>query len=98
VRVSVVAAWPGEQQVVELDLAPGARVIDAVRASGLAGRFSGVAAEALELGVWSKRCAADTALREGDRVEIYRPLEADAKAMRRARSRLSPSKRSRNAP
>jgi putative ubiquitin-RnfH superfamily antitoxin RatB of RatAB toxin-antitoxin module len=97
-RVSVAAAWRGEQHVVELDLAEGARAIDAVHASGLAARFPGIAPESLELGIWSRRCAADAPLREGDRVEIYRPLEADAKEMRRERSRLNPSKRSRNAP
>jgi hypothetical protein len=97
-RVSVVAAWPGEQCLIELDLAEGARAIDAVRASGLAERFEGVAPEALPLGIWSRRCAPEAALREGDRVEIYRPLAVDAKAMRRERSRVNPSKRSRNAP
>ena len=97
-RVSVAAAWPGEQQVVELELAEGARAIDAVRASGLADRFGGVSIEALALGIWSRRCAPEAALREGDRVEIYRPLAADAKAMRRERSRVRTSKRSRNAP
>jgi putative ubiquitin-RnfH superfamily antitoxin RatB of RatAB toxin-antitoxin module len=97
-RVTVVAAWPGEQWVVEVELAQDARAMDAVTASGLAERFAGIAVEQLTLGIWSKRCAPDAPLREGDRVEIYRPLTADAKAMRRERSRVNPSKRSRNAP
>ena len=37
-------------------------------------------------------------LRDGDRVELYRPLSADPKAMRRARARLKPSTRSRSGP
>jgi uncharacterized protein len=96
VRVTVAAAWPGEQLLVEVELPEGARAIDAVHASGLAARFPGTAPEALELGIWSRRCGADAVLRDGDRVEIYRPITADAKAMRR--SRVKPSRRSRNAP
>lgn len=97
-KVAVVAALPQEQRVVEVDVAPGASAWDAAVASGLLALYAGIPAEALTLGIWSKACARDTALREGDRVEIYRPIRADAKAMRRQRARLSPSRRSRNAP
>jgi hypothetical protein len=97
-KVSVVAALPREQRVVELDLPAGASVWDAVRASGLLALYEGLPAEELAVGVWSRACPRETLLREGDRVEIYRPIRADAKAMRRDRARLRPSRRSRNAP
>lgn len=97
-KVSVVAAWPGEQRIVDLDLPAGATAWDAVVASGLLALCAQAALGQLTVGVWSKPCAKDAALREGDRVEIYRPIRADAKTMRRDRARLKPSRRSRNAP
>jgi putative ubiquitin-RnfH superfamily antitoxin RatB of RatAB toxin-antitoxin module len=96
--VTVVAALPGEQRVIEVEVAAGATAWDAVLASGALDLYAGVAPESLQVGIWSRVCARDTPLRDGDRVEIYRPLRADAKAMRRERARLKPSKPPRSAP
>lgn len=87
-RVSVALALPHRQEVVDLVLAPGATVADAIAAARFAERFPGLDLAAFTTGVWSRPRPADTALRDGDRVELYRPLEADAKAQRRARARL----------
>lgn len=96
-RVSVAVALPERQEVVELELPAGATVGDAVGAARLPERFPGLDVAAFTLGVWSRPCRADTPLRDGDRVELYRPLQADAKARRRARAQLSPpSTRSRS--
>lgn len=97
-RVSVVAALPREQRVIELDLPEGATAWDAVVASGLLALYAQTPPGEIAVGVWSKPCAKEAPLRDGDRVEIYRPIRADAKAMRRDRARLKPSRRSRNAP
>ena len=97
-RVSVALALPDRQEVVDLELEPGALVRDAIAASGLAQRFPEAGIGAMRTGIWSRPCAADTALRDGDRVELYRDLQVDAKAMRRARARLrTSSTRSRSA-
>lgn len=40
---------------------------------------------ALDLGVWGKRVPAHQVLRDGDRLEIYRPLNVDPKVARRER-------------
>jgi putative ubiquitin-RnfH superfamily antitoxin RatB of RatAB toxin-antitoxin module len=98
VKVSVAAALPREQRVVELDVAQGITAWGAVEASGVLELYAGLAPGELALGIWSQPCARDTVLREGDRVEIYRPIRADAKEMRRSRARLKTSRRSRNAP
>ena len=97
-KVSVAAALPREQRVVELEVPSGTTAWEAVEASGVLGLYADVPREELTTGIWSRPCARDAALREGDRVEIYRPIRADAKAMRRSRARLKPSRRSRNAP
>ena len=97
-RVSVAVALPSRQEVIELDLPEGSDVAAALQAAGLRERFPGLDLQACEVGIWSRVVARETRLREGDRVEIYRPLAADAKAMRRARAKARPSTRSRNAP
>jgi putative ubiquitin-RnfH superfamily antitoxin RatB of RatAB toxin-antitoxin module len=97
-RVTVAIALPGRQEVIELRLAAGATVGDALAAARVQERYPELGVDATA-GIWSRACARDTPLRDGDRVEVYRPLKADAKAMRRARARIKPaSPRSRNAP
>jgi len=96
-KVAVAVALPERQEVVEVELPEGATVADALRAARVAERHPALA-EA-PVGVWARACARDRELREGDRVEVYRDLRADAKAQRRARARLKPSStRSRNGP
>ncbi|MDE2275801.1 MAG: RnfH family protein [Burkholderiales bacterium] len=86
-RVEVVyCPAPGLTDRVGVQLAAGATVADALRASGLLTRHA-LAAEGLQVGVWSRRRTLQTALREGDRVEIYRPLTVDPKEARRRRQR-----------
>jgi len=91
VRVFVALALPASQEVVELELPSGSRVEDALAAAHLEARAPLLAAGRLRVGIWGRPCERGTALRDGDRVEIYRSLAADAKAMRRARARVKPS-------
>lgn len=95
-KVSVAVALPGRQEVVEVELPEGARVADALEAARVRERFPELDWGAARLGVWSRPCAASRVLREGDRVEAYRPLAADPREQRRARLRTS--SRPRNAP
>ena len=97
-RVTVAVALPGRQEVVPLELAQGATVGDALLAAGLAARFPGEDLAALDVGVWGMRVARDTELREGDRVELYRALQADPKELRRRRAKPRTSTRSRSGP
>ena len=90
-KVCVALALPAVQEVVELELPDGATVADAIAAAALAQRFPGLDLGALDVGVWSRPCDRSTILRDGDRVELYRALQADAKAQRRARARLRTS-------
>jgi putative ubiquitin-RnfH superfamily antitoxin RatB of RatAB toxin-antitoxin module len=69
---------------VVLDLPPGSTVQDALQASGLLQRLPPV--EFGRLGVWGSPVTVKTRLRERDRVEIYRPLIADPKEVRRERA------------
>lgn len=94
-RVSVAIALPSRQEVIELDLPEGARVAEAIALARVRERYPELDLDACDVGIWSRVCGRDTVLREGDRVEVYRPLAADAKAMRRQRAKLKPAARSR---
>jgi putative ubiquitin-RnfH superfamily antitoxin RatB of RatAB toxin-antitoxin module len=80
-RIEVVCALPGSVQAVELRLPAGSRVRDALAASGLAAQANGA------IGVFGKEVDPDAPLADGDRVEIYRPLQMDPKERRRQRAR-----------
>jgi hypothetical protein len=83
-RIEVVYALPHKQKRILLDLPPGSTVRGALRASGL---LQGVPQmEVARLGVWGQAVTADTRLRDRDRVEVYRPLIADPKEVRRERA------------
>ena len=77
-----------------VDVAASATALDAIRASDLATRCPDVDISTATVGVWGRACALDAPLREGDRVEIYRPLAMDPNEARRLRAReLRRSKR-----
>jgi len=95
-KVSVVVALPDLQEVIELELAPGATLSDALAAARLGQRFPGVEFNAMRTGIWSRTAKPSTALREGDRIELYRALKADPKQMRRKRAAVRRSSRSRS--
>jgi hypothetical protein len=85
VKVQVVRAWPRRFDVVELDLPDGATVGDAVAAAGMAND-----ADIVGHAVFGVRATLETVLREGDRVELLRPLLADPKESRRRRAESKP--------
>lgn len=86
IRVEVAYAEPSRQFLRALDLPLGATIADAIAASGLDIEF-GIDLSRLDCGIWSKAASRDTALRDGDRVELYRALVADPKEARRRRAR-----------
>lgn len=83
IRVEVVYALPDRQRLVELEVPRGCTAREAVERSGLQHEFQEIDPEDNALGIFGRRCAPDHRLRDGDRVEIYRPLKADPKEVRR---------------
>jgi putative ubiquitin-RnfH superfamily antitoxin RatB of RatAB toxin-antitoxin module len=86
----VIVTWsPAPRQVLEwpIELPEGATVRDAVLASGWRDANPGQEPSAAQLGVWGRRCAPEHPVRDGDRVEVYRPLLVDPKVARRERFR-----------
>ena len=66
----------------------GATLVDALRASGVLERHPQIDLARQAVGIWGRIRALDTPLKDGDRVEIYRPLQVDPKEARRRRQRL----------
>lgn len=85
-RIEVVYALRSEQVLVALEMEEGATVREAVERSGLPERFPGLEIAPGRVGVFGRVVPLDFRLRDGDRVEIYRPLLADPKQVRRERA------------
>jgi putative ubiquitin-RnfH superfamily antitoxin RatB of RatAB toxin-antitoxin module len=86
-RVEVVYAGAAQQHCVSVELAPGANIADAVAAARRTAGYPAFEAGDMQLGIFGKLATPETPLREGDRVEIYRPLLVDPMQARRRRAR-----------
>ena len=84
-KVEVVYALPGEARILTVSVPDGATVRDALSKAGVDFKPGHV-------GVFGETVTADRRLADGDRVEIYRPLELDPKEARRRRA-LKPRRR-----
>ena len=86
IRVEVVYARADVQEVIAVELEQGARVADALAASGLTD-LPDPRSSRNYIGIWGVLTSPDTELRDRDRIEIYRDLVADPKQARRQRAR-----------
>lgn len=84
--VEVAYALSEEQVILPVEVEEGTTALQAVEQSGILERFPEIDAEKPKMGIFSKVCKGDTVLREMDRVEIYRPLIADPKEVRKKRA------------
>jgi putative ubiquitin-RnfH superfamily antitoxin RatB of RatAB toxin-antitoxin module len=86
-KVLISFATPSEQREVSLEVPQDSSV------RSILGFFAdelsrlGFDIEASPVGIWGKVCTRDTIAKEGDRIEVYRPLETDPKEARRARAK-----------
>jgi hypothetical protein len=85
VRIEIVYAEPHRAIVKALSLAAGSCIADALQLAAHDPDFSGVDLVNSPLGVFGRAAVRQYVLKEGDRIEIYRPLAADPKAARRSR-------------
>lgn len=85
-KVEVVCALPEKQVLRTLNIQEGTSVLEAIEQSGIMQEFPDVQLDPNRLGIFSLKAKASDILRQGDRVEIYRPLLADPKEARRNRA------------
>lgn len=86
IHVEVVYALPAVQRLRRVKLPAGSTVRDAIERSGLLAECPEIDLATNKVGVFGKLTRLDAALRQRDRVEIYRPLVADPKDVRRRRA------------
>ncbi|MCX8086433.1 MAG: RnfH family protein [Rhodocyclaceae bacterium] len=86
IHIEVAYALPERQEVVPLTLPAGSTLGQALEASGLLAKYPEIDLAKGKFGIYGKLAKLDTVLRERDRVEIYRPLIADPKEVRKQRA------------
>lgn len=86
ISVEVVYALPEKQYLQKVSLEEGATVEQAIVASELLRLRTDIDLSQNKVGIWSRAVKLQDAVHDGDRVEIYRPLIADPKALRRQRA------------
>ena len=86
IRIEVAYATPQKQLIIEHEIDPGTLPREAIRDSGIDQHFTEIDLDNCSIGVFSKIIAPNYQLQEGDRIEIYRPLIADPKEIRRQRA------------
>ena len=85
--VEVAYATPERQKIIVLEVEPGCTALAAAEQSGITQYFPEIDLAVAKIGVFGKTVKADQyRLKASDRVEIYRPLLADPKALRKARA------------
>ncbi|NEX59748.1 RnfH family protein [Noviherbaspirillum galbum] len=85
-RVQVCYARPERQILMDIMVAQGSTLRQAIDASGMLAEAPEIDLDQARVGIHGKVKTLDTVLREGDRVEIYRPLIADPMESRRRRA------------
>ena len=88
-QVEVAYARPDKQQIVPVKVPEGTTALEAVKLSGIVDNFTEIEPDAIDMGVFGKviKDPASHELREGDRVELYRPLKIDPKQARLNRAK-----------
>ncbi|MFQ3249591.1 RnfH family protein [Glaciecola sp.] len=86
INVEVVYGLPKKQSLLSFKVAADACVLDAIELSGIQKIHPDIDLKENKVGVWNRACKLTDSLKEGDRVEIYRPLIADPKEVRKRRA------------
>ena len=92
IAVEVAYALPQKQYLQRVTLPEGATVEEAIRASGLLELRTDISLKDNKVGIFSRPVKLGDEVQDGDRVEIYRPLIADPKELRRLRAEKSADK------
>ena len=96
IRVEVAYALPDRQAIIALDVPAGTTMHEAVLRSGICERFPGmIDPDTVAMGVYAKLepSPKTRVLADGERVELYRPLEVDPRDSRKERAQKTKQKR-----
>lgn len=91
ISVEIVFADDKLQKIIPVSADPLSCIADVIYQSGILSNFPTIDLDKNKVGIFGKLCSLDTKVREGDRIEIYRPLSRDPKKIRRNRAKKQQS-------
>ena len=97
ISVEVAYAMPDKQAIIQLEVDQGTTAMAAAEQSGIVDRFEGLTLEGAKLGIFGKAVPNTHEMSAGERVEVYRPLLIDPKAVRKARAAEAKERRAKEA-
>ncbi|RLV59942.1 RnfH family protein [Parashewanella curva] len=86
IMIDVVYALPKQQKIISVNARLGATAIEVLKQSGMQTFFPEIDYDNVKLGIFSNLIKPDRVMEAGERLEIYRPLIADPKDVRRRRA------------
>ena len=86
ISVEVAYALPTKQSIVELAVKSDSSVEEVIAASNIQTLYPDIELDKAKVGIWSRVVKLRDKVKEGDRIEIYRPLIADPKEVRKRRA------------
>ncbi|NEZ04152.1 RnfH family protein [Wenzhouxiangella sp. XN201] len=89
IHIEVAAALPDRQLLLSMTVPAGTTLAEAVARADLPSRLPGLEVDESRLGIFGRKCRPETVLSDGDRAEVYRPLTADPKTIRRELAELA---------
>jgi putative ubiquitin-RnfH superfamily antitoxin RatB of RatAB toxin-antitoxin module len=85
-HIEVAYALPTKQSLVDVSINEGATVEEVIQASNLLNEYPDIDLSSTKVGIWSRVVKLRDTVKDGDRIEIYRPLIADPKEIRKRRA------------
>lgn len=86
IKVEVVYGLPNKQSLLSLSVGNQCTVAQAIESSGMQKIYPDIDLDINRVGIWNRTCKLTDMLVDGDRIEIYRPLIADPKEVRKRRA------------
>jgi putative ubiquitin-RnfH superfamily antitoxin RatB of RatAB toxin-antitoxin module len=86
IKVEVVYGLAHKQKLLSLPISKGSTVEQAIIESGMLALFSEIDLKENKVGIWNKAVKLSQIVEDLDRIEIYRPLIADPKEVRKRRA------------
>ena len=88
IEIEVAVALPARQWLIVAQVAEGTTIQEALAQIDVERRCPGFAVDLSRVGIFGQRCSPERVLQAGDRIELYRPLHADPKTIRRELAKL----------
>ena len=86
IDIEVVYGLPHKQVLLSLKVPSGTTIENCIKLSGIVKHFPEIIPSEAVVGIFSKPDKLENTVKQGDRIEIYRPLTADPKEMRKLRA------------